>query len=63
MVTKIIFKKIEFINLDYKDFDKYIVKKGLFVFPAGLALASIDKSAKYYESIKKQIWLFLIVVL
>ena len=53
MVTKIIFKKIEFINLDYKDFDKYIVKKGLFVFPAGPALASIDKSAKYYESIKK----------
>ena len=34
-------------------FKKYIVKKGLFVFPAGPALASIDKSQKYHESLRK----------
>ena len=53
MTSKIIFKKIRFINIDTKNFDKYIIKKGLFVFPAGPALASIQKSSQYYRSIKK----------
>ena len=53
MVHNIIFKKIKFKNLNYKNFDKFIIKKGLFVFPAGPALANIDKSKKYYESIKR----------
>ena len=51
-INKIIFKKIIFNNLDYKNFNKYIIKKGLFVFPAGPALASIEKSRKYYQSIR-----------
>ena len=49
MVQNIIFKKIKFKNLNYKNFDKFIIKKGLFVFPAGPALANIDKSKKYYD--------------
>ena len=53
MVHNIIFKKIKFKNLNYKNFDKFIIKKGLFVFPAGPALANIDKSKKYYDSIKR----------
>ena len=53
MVSKIIFKKIKFYNISYKSFDNYIVKKGLFVFPAGPALASIQKSNEYYKSIQK----------
>lgn len=51
-INKIIFKKIIFNNLDYKNFNKYILKKGLFVFPAGPALATIEKSEKYYQSIR-----------
>ena len=53
MISKIIFKKITFNNVNPKNFDKYIVKKGLFVFPAGPALASINQSNKYYESLRK----------
>ena len=51
-IKKIIFKKIIFNNLDYKNFNKYILKKGLFVFPAGPALATIEKSKKYHQSIR-----------
>ena len=53
MIRKVIFKGIKFNNLNAKNFNKYILKKGLFVFPAGPALASIDQSKNYYESIKK----------
>tara|TARA_B100000965_G_scaffold34202_2_gene25251 strand:+ start:561 stop:1292 length:732 start_codon:yes stop_codon:yes gene_type:complete len=53
MVSKIIFRKIKFNNINYKNFNKYIVKKGLFVFPAGTALATIEKSNEYYKSIQK----------
>ena len=58
MVSKIIFKKIKFYNISYKSFDNYIVKKGLFVFPAGPALASIQKSNEYYKSIQKADFVF-----
>ena len=53
MVNNIIFKKIKFNNIKVKNFNRFIVKRGLFVFPAAPALASIDKSNKYYESIRK----------
>ena len=53
MTTKVIFKKIKFSNLTTKNFNKYILKKGLFVFPAAPGLASISQSNRYYESIKK----------
>ncbi len=53
MIKKIIFKKIKFNNIEPKNFNRYILKKGLFVFPAGPALASIEKSNEYHESIQK----------
>ena len=53
MINKVIFKKIIFHNIDTKNFDNYILKKGLFVFPAAPGLASIRQSNKYYKSIKK----------
>ena len=53
MTSKIIFKKIRFNNIDAKNFDRCISKKGLFVFPAGPALASIQKSNEYYKSIQR----------
>ena len=58
MVSKIIFRKIKFNNINYKNFNKYIVKKGLFVFPAGTALATIEKSNEYYKSIQKANFVF-----
>ena len=53
MINKVIFRGIKFDNIKVKNFNKYITKRGLFVFPAGPALASINKSKNYYESIKK----------
>ena len=53
MIKNIIFMKIKFNNIKGKNFNKYIIKKGLFVFPAAPALASIKKSSKYYESLRK----------
>ena len=53
MINKIIFRRIKFHNNCHKKFNKHIIKKGLFVFPAGPALASIDKSQKYHESLRK----------
>ena len=58
MINKIIFRKIKFHNINFRDFKKYIIKKGLFVFPAGPALANIEKSDEYYESIKKADFVF-----
>ena len=53
MINKIIFRRIKFNNICHEKFNKYIIKKGLFVFPAGPALASIDKSQRYHESLRK----------
>ena len=58
MVNKIIFKKIKFSNINSKKFDKFIVKKGLFVFPSGPALATIEKSHQYYKSLQKADYVF-----
>ena len=53
MIKKIIFKRIIFSNINDKNFNEFIAKKGLFVFPAGPALASIERYNKYYESVRK----------
>ena len=58
MINKVIFKKIKFNNVNSKNFQKLIVRKGLFVFPAGPALASIDHSPKYHESLIKADFVF-----
>jgi len=50
MISKIIFNKITFNNLDYKKFNKIISKKGFFVFPAAPALASIKSYDIYHKS-------------
>ena len=53
MINEVIFRNIKFNNIESNNFKRYIKKKGLFVFPAAPALASIDKSNKYYLSIKQ----------
>ena len=53
MISKIIFNQITFNNLDYKKFDKFISKKGFFVFPAGPALATIKNSNNYFKAMQK----------
>ena len=53
MISKVIFKKIAFNNINPNKFKKYILKNGLFVFPAGPALANIEKSKKYHNSLQK----------
>ena len=53
MISKIIFNKITFNNLDYKKFNKIISKKGFFVFPAAPGLASIRNYDIYHKSIQK----------
>ena len=58
MVSKIIFKQIKFININDQEFKRFIIKKGLFVFPAGPALATIKKSNEYYKSLKKADFVF-----
>ena len=58
MVHTIIFKNIKFNNLSQKNFNSYITKKGLFVFPAGPALANIHQSNEYYKSLQKANFVF-----
>ena len=58
MVSKIIFKQIKFININDQEFKRFIIKKGLFVFPSGPALATIKKSNEYYKSLKKADFVF-----
>ena len=49
MIKKIIFKDIIFNNFDHKNFKKIITKKGLFVFPSGPGLGSINSSKEYFD--------------
>ena len=58
MISKVVFKKIKFNNINPDTFKKYITKNGLFVFPAGPALASIKKSKIYYNSLLKADFVF-----
>ncbi len=58
MISKVVFKKIRFNNINPNKFQRYITKSGLFVFPAGPALASIKKSKIYYNSLLKADFVF-----
>ena len=58
MASNIIFKKIKFVNFIDKEFNQFVVKKGLFTFPAGPALANIEKSKEYYNSLKNADFVF-----
>ena len=52
LIKQIKFKGITFRNFDIKDFKKIIEKKGLFLFPSGPGLASIETEKKYFEALK-----------
>ena len=58
MISKVVFKKIKFNNIDPNKFKKYITKNGLFVFPAVPALATINNSNQYYKSIQRADFVF-----
>ena len=58
MIKNIIFRNIKFNNISYKEFNKYIIKKGLFVFPAGPALATIESSTNYFKSMQRANFVF-----
>lgn len=53
MIKKIIFKKITFNNFKNNQINKIILSKGLFVFPSGFGLASIEKNNFYHTALKK----------
>ena len=52
LIKQIKFKGITFRNFDIKDFKKIIERKGLFLFPSGPGLASIENEKKYYKALK-----------
>ena len=52
-MNKILFKNIIFNNINHKDFSKIISKNGLYTFPSGPGIASINSNKKYYNSLKK----------
>ena len=54
----ILFNKIKFINISKKDFPKIIKKSGLFVFPSGPGLATINEDKKYLRSLRNSDYVF-----
>lgn len=57
-MKKIIFKKINFLNFKASHFLKIINKSGLFVFPSGPGLATIDKNDNYLISLQNSDYVF-----
>lgn len=57
-MKKIIFNKIKFLSINKKEFDKLILNNGLFVFPSGPGLASIDNDKIYFYSLKNADYVF-----
>jgi len=53
MIKEIIFKKIRFKNYHKNDINKLFNKNGLFVFPSGPGLSSINNNKIYLESLRK----------
>ena len=53
MIKKVLFKDVTFENIKSLDFNKIIKKKGLFLFPSGPGLASIDNNSKYHNSLRR----------
>ena len=51
-IDKIKFKGIIFKNFQDKNFKKIIEKKGLFLFPSGPGLSSIEKEIPYLKALK-----------
>ena len=57
-MKKIIFNKIKFIEIEHKDFKKVINQNGLFVFPSGPGLSTINNELKYLESLRNSDYVF-----
>jgi len=50
-MKKIIFKNITFINIKSNDLYPYFYKKGLFLFPSGPGLSTLNKDKIYHKSL------------
>ena len=57
-LSKIIFKKIKFINIGRNNFYYLIKKKGLFVFPSGPGLSTLEREKKYHIALKNSDYVF-----
>ena len=57
-MKNIIFNKIKFLNIKSDDVDKIIQSNGLFIFPSGPGLSTIDEEVEYYQSLKKADYVF-----
>ena len=57
-IKNIFFYKIKFLDIDTKEFDKLISNKGLFVFPSGPGLATLDKDSVYHKSLVNADYVF-----
>ena len=53
MIKKVLFKGVSFDNIRSFDFNRIVKKKGLFVFPSGPGLASMQSGSKYHNSLKR----------
>ena len=58
MVKKVLFKNIHFSNFKESQIFNLLNKKGLFVFPSGPGLATIDKDKKYLKALKNSDYVF-----
>tara|TARA_B100001093_G_scaffold520448_1_gene616051 strand:+ start:532 stop:1263 length:732 start_codon:yes stop_codon:yes gene_type:complete len=57
-MKKVFFNKIEFIDINSKDFKKISNKNGLFVFPSGPGLATIKNNFEYLQSLRNSDFVF-----
>lgn len=57
-MRKIIFKKIKFLDIDEKNLKDIIKKRGLFLFPSGPGLSTIEKDKKYHLALQKADFVF-----
>ena len=58
MIKKIYFKEIVFNNFKNDNFDRIISKKGLFLFPSGPGLSTLEEEIEYHNSLKEADYVF-----
>tara|TARA_B100001057_G_scaffold162336_1_gene162997 strand:- start:351 stop:1088 length:738 start_codon:yes stop_codon:yes gene_type:complete len=58
MIKKIYFKDIVFNNFKNDNFDRIISKKGLFLFPSGPGLSTLEEEIEYHNSLKEADYVF-----
>ena len=54
----VFFKEIKFIDINTNELKNFFKKKGLYVFPSGPGLSTIENEIKYYNSLKKADYVF-----